>query len=190
MGNLAVYWKPLPMVLLGAPTLAVAALMTKGLDSIAKSYWFEKAIQVSCESWSCWILLLESSVVHQIFGTFSSKNFPIILFSLQQKIHSIESCPSCPRRRIGTFPRTLRTATPSTTGDGPPRFDAQNIVRNLGWPQPIYRWRRSRFRSCQWREEIPMPNLSHVAKCKDVFHSQLGRNEIKLSWLYLWSRDG
>ena len=36
MGNLAVYWKPLPMVLLGAPTLAVAALMTKGLDSIAK----------------------------------------------------------------------------------------------------------------------------------------------------------
>ena len=29
MGNLAVYWKPLPMVLLGAPTLAVALLMTK-----------------------------------------------------------------------------------------------------------------------------------------------------------------
>ena len=42
MGNLAVYWKPLPMVLLGAPTLAVAALMTKGLDSMAKSNWLKK----------------------------------------------------------------------------------------------------------------------------------------------------
>ena len=29
MGNLAVYWKPLPMVLLGAPTIVVALLMTR-----------------------------------------------------------------------------------------------------------------------------------------------------------------
>ena len=29
MSNLAVYWKPLPMVLLGAPTILVAVLMTR-----------------------------------------------------------------------------------------------------------------------------------------------------------------
>ena len=29
VSNLAVYWKPLPMVLLGAPTLVVALLMTR-----------------------------------------------------------------------------------------------------------------------------------------------------------------
>ncbi len=29
MANLAVYWKPLPMLLLGAPTILVAILMTR-----------------------------------------------------------------------------------------------------------------------------------------------------------------
>ena len=29
VGNLSVYWKPLPMLLLGAPTLVVALLMTR-----------------------------------------------------------------------------------------------------------------------------------------------------------------
>ena len=35
MSNLAVYWKPLPMVLLGAPTILVAVLMTR-LQETAK----------------------------------------------------------------------------------------------------------------------------------------------------------
>ena len=68
MGNLAVYWKPLPMVLLGAPTLAVAALMTKGLNSIANSNWFEKENQVSSENSHHFVILLCSyEIVHQDF---------------------------------------------------------------------------------------------------------------------------